>query len=98
MKPQPQPASLNQERELVEALSRLIEDEDLDLYRRATSGFKTTAAYLKAQAIVDTFGLSHQQIRAFLDACGDDVRATAQDLKEMKALLKRRPAAEHRPS
>ena len=73
-------------RELAQALADLVREADVVDYRdernRSLQGNRASEC---AQRLVDEFGVSHEDIRAFLNACGDDMKRTANELEEVVA-------------
>jgi hypothetical protein len=81
MKPEHDP--MGHERKLAEALGALVQQIDIGDYRdRLGHGLKMNVAFHHAQAIVDEFGVTHEDICAVLDTCGADMGLAARRLSE----------------
>ena len=75
--------ALGHERRLAEALGALVQQIDIGDYRdRLGHDLKNNVALHHAQAIVDEFGVTHADICAVLDSCGDDIGLAARQLGE----------------
>jgi hypothetical protein len=69
------------ERRLAEALGALVQQIDISDYRDAQGHpLKTNLAFQHAQALVDEFGVTHEDICRVLEACGDDYGTAARQL------------------
>jgi hypothetical protein len=75
------------EQRLAAALHDLVRQVDIGEYRdRLGHDLKNNMAFLKAQAIVDEFGLTHDQLCRTLDECdaGGDLLDAARRIFEMR--------------
>jgi hypothetical protein len=72
------------EQKLAEALGALVQQIDIAEYRdRLGHDLKNNTAFIHAQAIVDEFGVSHEDICRVLDTCGGDMGQAARGLKAL---------------
>lgn len=63
---------LNEQR-LAAALREIVQQIDINDYRDSRGHVaRNNLAFLKAQAVVDEFGLTHEQLCATLEECGED--------------------------
>jgi hypothetical protein len=66
------------EQRLAAALRDLVHQVDISDYRDSKGHpARNNLAFLKAQAVVDEFGVTHEQLCATLDDCGDDLAEAA---------------------
>jgi hypothetical protein len=66
---------------LAEALGALVQQSDISDYRDSKGHpAKNNLAFHHAQALVDEFGVSHEDICRVLDSCGDDLSKASHDL------------------
>ena len=71
------------EKRLATALAALVQQIDISDYRDSKGHpAKHNLAFLKAQAIADEFKVSHADICAALDTCGEDLAFAARTLRE----------------
>ena len=84
MKPEHQAHdALGHETRLAQALGALVQQIDIGDYRdRLGHDLKQNIAFHHAQAIVDEFGVTHEDICAVLDTCGGDMGVAARELSE----------------
>lgn len=69
------------ERRVAASLAALIQQIDINDYRDGRGhDLKMNIAFQKAQALVDEFGFTHQDICTALDTCGDDMAVAAGQL------------------
>lgn len=73
------------EQRLAEALGALVQQIDISEYRdRLGHDLKHNTAFIHAQAIVDEFGVTHEDICRVLDTCGGDMGQAARTLSGLK--------------
>ena len=66
------------ERRIAAALHDLVQQIDINDYRDAHGHVaRNNLAFLKAQVVVDQFGVTHEQLCATLDECGEDLEEAA---------------------
>jgi hypothetical protein len=66
------------EQRLATALRDLIHQVDISDYRDSKGHpARNNLAFRKAQAVVDEFGVTHEQLCSTLDDCGDDLSEAA---------------------
>src|SRR3954452_7512485 len=66
------------EQKLAAALRELVQQIDIADYRDSLGHpARNNLAFLKAQAVVDEFGVTHEQLCATLDDCGEDLAEAA---------------------
>lgn len=66
------------EQKLAAALRDLVQQIDINDYRDSKGHVaRNNLAFLKAQAIADDFGLTHERLCATLDDCGEDLEEAA---------------------
>jgi hypothetical protein len=76
---------LGHEQKLAEALGALVQQIDIGEYRdRLGHGLKNNTAFIHAQAVVDRFGVSHEDICRVLDTCGGDMGQAARSLRGLR--------------
>lgn len=69
------------EQRLAEALGALVQQIDISDYRDSKGHpAKNNLAFHHAQALVDEFGVSHEDICHVLESCGDDMAKASKDL------------------
>jgi hypothetical protein len=74
------------EQRLAAALRDLVHQVDISDYRDSKGHpARNNLAFLKAQAVVDEFGLTHEQLCATLDDCGEDLSAAVSRILAMRA-------------
>lgn len=70
------------EQKLAEALGALVQQIDISEYRdQLGHPLKNNVAFHHAQAIVDEFGVTHEDICRVLDTCGGDMGQAARSLR-----------------
>ena len=75
------PGTPDGDRRLAQLLAALVNQIDISDYRDSKGhAAKNNLAFLQAQAIVDHYGVTHEEICAALDGCGDDLAIAAQRL------------------
>lgn len=75
------------EQQLAAALRDLVQQVDISDYRDSKGHpLHNNIAFLKAQAVVDEFGLTHEQLCATLDDCdlSGDLAAAARKIFELR--------------
>ena len=81
------------EQRLAAALRDLVHQVDIAEYRDAKGhDLHNHLAFLKAQAVVDEFGLTHEQLCATLDECGDDLSEAMRRLWRLRGVGEGQPA------
>jgi len=74
--------ALGHEQRLAQALGALAQQIDIGDYRDSLGhALKNNLAFHHAQAIVDEFGVTHEDICAVLDTCGQDMGRAARELR-----------------
>lgn len=74
------------EQRLLQALTDLTHQIDINDYRDSLGhDAKRNAAYLRAQAVVRDFGVTHEDICEALDLCDDDLTPAVKHLSERGA-------------
>ena len=72
---------LGHERRLAEALGALVQQADVSDYRDGLGHpLANNVAFRHAQAFVEEFGVTHEDICAVLDTCGGDETAASDQL------------------
>jgi hypothetical protein len=74
------------EQRLAAALRDLVHQIDISDYRDSKGHpARNNLAFLKAQAVVDEFGLTHEQLCATLDDCGEDLALAASRILALRS-------------
>jgi hypothetical protein len=74
------------EQRLAAALRDVVQQIDINDYRDSHGhAARNNLAFLKAQAVVDEFGLTHAKLCSTLDDCGDDLEEAARRIWALRA-------------
>jgi hypothetical protein len=74
------------EQRLAAALKDIVQQIDISDYRDSHGHpARNNLAFLKAQAVVDEFGLTHARLCSTLDDCGDDLEEAARRIWALRA-------------